>query len=117
MGSSQNRVGENIPSVRYFDERDSRTGSGDTSRESGARRSSRPVVLALRIEAFLTEGAKSPGRNEMTRLTRTPFLRAVALFGALLLPALQWAETASAQTADATVELSLIHISEPTRPY
>ena len=30
----------------------------------------------------------------MTRLTRTPFLRAVALFGALLLPALPWAAPA-----------------------
>ncbi|MBK6406646.1 MAG: carboxypeptidase regulatory-like domain-containing protein [Holophagales bacterium] len=44
----------------------------------------------------------------MTRLTRTPFLRAVTLFGALLLPALQWAEPASAQTADATVEIAVV---------
>ena len=67
-----------------------------------------PVVLALRTEAFLTEGALSPGRIEMTRLTRTPFLRAVALFGALLLPSLPWAAPARAQTADATVEIDVV---------
>ncbi|HYN41448.1 MAG TPA: TonB-dependent receptor [Thermoanaerobaculia bacterium] len=43
----------------------------------------------------------------MTRMTRTPFLRAVALFGALLLPALPWAAPARAQTADATVEIDV----------
>ncbi len=44
----------------------------------------------------------------MTRPTRTPFLRAVALFGALLLPALPWAAPAVAQTADATVEIDVV---------
>ncbi len=44
----------------------------------------------------------------MTRLTRTPFLRAVALFGALLLPSLPWAAPARAQTADATVEIDVV---------
>ena len=43
----------------------------------------------------------------MTRLTRTPFLRAVALFGALLLPSVPWAAPARAQTADATVEIDV----------
>ena len=44
----------------------------------------------------------------MTRLTRNPFLRAVALFGALLLPALPWAAPAPAQTADAVVEIDVV---------
>lgn len=44
----------------------------------------------------------------MTRLTRTPFLRAVALFGALLLPVVPWAAPAVAQTADATVEIDVV---------
>ena len=44
----------------------------------------------------------------MTRLTRNPFVRAVALFGALLLPALPWAAPAGAQTADATVEIDVV---------
>ena len=44
----------------------------------------------------------------MTRLTRTPFFRAVALLGALLLPAVSWAPAAAAQTADATVELDVV---------
>ncbi len=43
----------------------------------------------------------------MTRLTRTPFLRAVALFGALLLPVLPWAAPAPAQTSDAIVEIDV----------
>lgn len=44
----------------------------------------------------------------MTRLTRNPFLRAVALLGALLLPALPWAVPAAAQTADAVVEIDVV---------
>lgn len=44
----------------------------------------------------------------MTRLTRTPFIRAVALLGALLLPTLPWAAPAPAQTADATVEIDVV---------
>ena len=44
----------------------------------------------------------------MTRLTRTPFLRAVALLGALLGAALPWAGPAPAQTADATVEIDVV---------
>ena len=44
----------------------------------------------------------------MTRLTRTPFLRAVALLGALLGAALPWAAPAPAQTADATVEIDVV---------
>lgn len=44
----------------------------------------------------------------MTRLTRTPFVRAVALFGALLGTALPWAAPAPAQTADATVEIDVV---------
>ncbi len=44
----------------------------------------------------------------MTRLTRTPFIRAVALAGALLLPTLPWATPAPAQTADATVEIDVV---------
>ncbi len=44
----------------------------------------------------------------MTRLTRTPFIRAVALAGALLLPTLPWAAPAPAQTADATVEIDVV---------
>jgi hypothetical protein len=43
----------------------------------------------------------------MTRLTRLPFVRAVALLGALLLPVLPWASPAPAQTADATVEIDV----------
>lgn len=44
----------------------------------------------------------------MTRLTRNPFLRAAALLGAVLLPALTWAGPARAQTADATVEVDAV---------
>ncbi|HPA50921.1 MAG TPA: TonB-dependent receptor [Thermoanaerobaculia bacterium] len=44
----------------------------------------------------------------MTRLTRNPFLRAAALLGAVLLPALTWAGPARAQTADATVEVDVV---------
>ncbi|MHB1044544.1 MAG: TonB-dependent receptor domain-containing protein [Thermoanaerobaculia bacterium] len=44
----------------------------------------------------------------MTRLTRNPFLRAVALVGAVLLPALTWPGAARAQTADATVEIDVV---------
>lgn len=44
----------------------------------------------------------------MKRLTRTPFLRAVALVGAALLPALTWPGAARAQTADATVEIDVV---------
>jgi len=44
----------------------------------------------------------------MTRLTRNPFLRAAALFGAVLLPALTGAGPARAQTADATVEIDVV---------
>ena len=75
-----------------------------------------PPVLLAGTEAFLTEGASSPGRIEMTRLTRTPFLRAVALFGALLLPALPWAVPAGAQTADATVEIDVVDETETAFP-
>ena len=41
----------------------------------------------------------------MKRLTRNPVIRAVALLGALLLPAVRWAPPAAAQTADAVVEV------------
>ena len=44
----------------------------------------------------------------MKRLTRNPFLRAVALVGAVLLPALTWPGAARAQTADATVEIDVV---------
>ncbi|MHB8797265.1 MAG: TonB-dependent receptor domain-containing protein [Thermoanaerobaculia bacterium] len=44
----------------------------------------------------------------MTRLTRNPFLRAVALVGAVLVPALTWTGPARAQTADATVEVDVV---------
>jgi hypothetical protein len=44
----------------------------------------------------------------MTRLNRNPFLRAVTLFGALLLPLLPWASPAPAQTADAVVEIDVL---------
>ena len=44
----------------------------------------------------------------MTRLTRNPLIRAVALFGALLLPATPWASPAAAQTADAVVEVDVV---------
>lgn len=44
----------------------------------------------------------------MTRLTRNPFLRAAALLGAVLLPALTWAGSSRAQTADATVEVDVV---------
>ena len=44
----------------------------------------------------------------MKRLTRNPFLRAVALVGAVLLPALAWTGPARAQTADATVEVDVV---------
>lgn len=44
----------------------------------------------------------------MKRLTRNPFLRALALAGAVLLPALVWTGAARAQTADATVEIDVV---------
>lgn len=44
----------------------------------------------------------------MTRLTRTPFLRAVTLLAAVLAPVLPSAGPARAQTADATVEIDVV---------
>ena len=44
----------------------------------------------------------------MKRLTRNPVIRAVALLGALLLPAVRWAPPAAAQTADAVVEVDVV---------